>query len=215
MYTQDVAYPQDQLHQKKIDKSSHYPQKKRVLTITSLIRWRDVSFPSKTLLFLSLQRVQKITCGINKIPFFFAFVPKAPSQAKRWSLTKLEITQKIPKQLYANSQRRFRKRSFCGTLTLLKSTLWNLPIYFLSLVIIPATIANQLEKIMRDFFWNTIASNRSIGMKYAVLNKLRPLHIMKNALKTKCLSRFTKGGACYVEKCDQGKIWDRWFGLVD
>jgi len=58
-------------------------QKKRVLTIISLIRCRDVSFSSKTLLFLSIQRVQKIACGINKIPFSFVFLRKAPSQAKR------------------------------------------------------------------------------------------------------------------------------------
>jgi len=36
-------------------------------------------------------------------------------------------------------------------LTLLKNTLWSLPIYFMSLFTILASITNQLEKIMRDF----------------------------------------------------------------
>jgi len=38
-----------------------------------------------------------------------------------------------------------------GRLTLLRSTLCSLPIYFMSLFTIPASIANRLEIIMRDF----------------------------------------------------------------
>ena len=106
MYAQDGTYSQNQLYQKKIGKSLHCPpKKKKVLTIASLIRWRDVFSPLKTLIFLSLQRVQKITCGIDKMHFSLAFLPKAPSQAKRWSLPELETTQGTPKQLKANSQR--------------------------------------------------------------------------------------------------------------
>jgi len=55
--------------------------KKRFLTITSLICWRDVSSPSKTLLYLSRQMVQKITCGINKTHFsVFPTKSSLPSQ---------------------------------------------------------------------------------------------------------------------------------------
>ena len=36
-----------------------------------------------------------------------------------------------------------------GRLTLLKSSLWSLPIYFMSLFTIPVSIARSLEKIMR------------------------------------------------------------------
>ena len=42
-----------------------------------------------------------------------------------------------------------------GRLTLLKSTLCSLPVYFMSLFTIPASIASRLEKIMRDFLWNS------------------------------------------------------------
>ena len=41
-----------------------------------------------------------------------------------------------------------------GRMTLLKSTLCSLPIYFMSLFTIPASIDSRLEKIMRDFLWN-------------------------------------------------------------
>ena len=40
-----------------------------------------------------------------------------------------------------------------GWLTLIKSTLSNLPTYFLSLFPIPANVANQIEKILRNFLW--------------------------------------------------------------
>jgi hypothetical protein len=40
-----------------------------------------------------------------------------------------------------------------GRVTLIKSTLFNLPMYFLSLFPIPATVANCIEKIQRNFLW--------------------------------------------------------------
>ena len=41
-----------------------------------------------------------------------------------------------------------------GKLTLIKSTLSNLPTYFLSLFHLLADVASRLEKIQRDFLWN-------------------------------------------------------------
>lgn len=40
-----------------------------------------------------------------------------------------------------------------GRLTLLKSTLLNLPTYFLSLFTIPVSVANRLERLQRNFLW--------------------------------------------------------------
>ena len=40
--------------------------------------------------------------------------------------------------------------------TLIKSTLLNLPTYFLSLFPIPAAVANQIEKIQQNFLWGGI-----------------------------------------------------------
>ena len=59
-------------------------------------------------------------------------------------------------------EERFRKRlaswkrqyiSKGGRLTLIKSTLSGLPIYFLSLFRIPKLVYARLEKIQRDFLW--------------------------------------------------------------
>jgi hypothetical protein len=41
-----------------------------------------------------------------------------------------------------------------GKVTLIKSTLSNLPTYFLSLFPIPAGVAHRLEKLQREFLWN-------------------------------------------------------------
>ena len=40
-----------------------------------------------------------------------------------------------------------------GRLTLLKSTLFSLPTYFLSLFTIPTHVANKIERLQRDFLW--------------------------------------------------------------
>ena len=40
-----------------------------------------------------------------------------------------------------------------GRLTLIKSSLSNLPTYFLSLFRIPVSVVNRLEKLQRDFLW--------------------------------------------------------------
>uniref|UniRef100_A0A2N9EJJ5 Reverse transcriptase zinc-binding domain-containing protein n=1 Tax=Fagus sylvatica TaxID=28930 RepID=A0A2N9EJJ5_FAGSY len=45
-----------------------------------------------------------------------------------------------------------------GKVTLIKSTLSNLPTYFLSLFPIPSEIAKRLEKLQRDFLWSGLGS---------------------------------------------------------
>jgi len=76
----------------------------------------------------------------------------------------------------------------------------------MSLFTIPASIANQLEKIMRDFLWNT--NDNGNGFHWVNWDEvcrpkqeegpgIRPLHVMNYALKTKWLRRFTKEDAMW------------------
>ena len=58
-----------------------------------------------------------------------------------------------------------------GRLTLIKSTLSNIPTYYLSLFQIPVRMAKKIEKIQRDFLWGGAGDDLSftwlIGQRFA------------------------------------------------
>ena len=49
-----------------------------------------------------------------------------------------------------------------GRVTLIKSTLSNLPTYFLSLYPIPASVANRIKKLQRNFLWDSLGDDPKI-----------------------------------------------------
>ena len=51
-----------------------------------------------------------------------------------------------------------------GRLTLIKSTLSSLPIYFLSLFVILRRVCTRLEKIQRDFLWDSGALEKKLHL---------------------------------------------------
>ena len=56
-----------------------------------------------------------------------------------------------------------------GRVTLIKSTLSNLPTYFLSLFPIPASVANQMEKLQGNFLWGGFGDEPKIHLvKWAI-----------------------------------------------
>ena len=52
-----------------------------------------------------------------------------------------------------------QQQSKGGRVTLIKSTLSNLPTYFLSLFPIPASVANQIARLQRDFLWGGLGDS--------------------------------------------------------
>ena len=82
-------------------------------------------------------------------------------------------------------EKRFRKRlsswkrqyiSKGGRLTLIRSTLSSLPIYFLSLFRMPKLVCSRLEKIQRDFLWgggNLESKPHLVNWKTVCLEKSR------------------------------------------
>ena len=66
-------------------------------------------------------------------------VDKFQSRLSRWKVTTLSIG---------------------GRLTLLKSVLGGLGIYYLSLFVMPVTIAKKLEALQSNFFWGGMANKK-------------------------------------------------------
>ena len=86
-----------------------------------------------------------------------------------------------------------------GRLVLLKSTLSNLLIYFMSLFVIPRKVRIRLERIQRDFLWGALGERSKIHLvKWSNVCKaknfgglgIRRLHSLNQALLGKWLRRF-------------------------
>ena len=86
-----------------------------------------------------------------------------------------------------------------GRVTLITSTLSNLPNYFLSLFSIPASVANQIEKLQRDFLWGGISDEQKFHLvKWATVCTpiasgglgIRKVRTFNEALLGKWLWRF-------------------------
>ena len=83
--------------------------------------------------------------------------------------------------------------------TLIKSTLSNLPTYFLSVFPIPAVMANRIEKLQRNFLWSGIGDKPKFHLdKWATICspissgglRIRKVRIFNETLLGKWLWRF-------------------------
>jgi hypothetical protein len=87
-------------------------------------------------------------CGVSSLPLKYLGLPLGtPFKAKSiWD----DVVGKIERRL-ASWQQMYLSKG--GRVTLIKSTLSNLPTYFLSLFPIPSNVASRIEKLHRDFLW--------------------------------------------------------------
>jgi hypothetical protein len=87
-------------------------------------------------------------CGTDSLPLKYLGLPLgARFKAKPiWD----DIVEKVDRQLAGLKRLYLSNR---GRVTVIKSTLSNLPSYFMSLCPIPASVAKHIEKLQRDFLW--------------------------------------------------------------
>lgn len=89
-----------------------------------------------------------IRCSVGSWPVKYLGLPlgRNPLQAAFWD----PVVARVAKRLDG------WKKAFLsqgGKLTLIQSVLANLPIFYLSVFRIPVGVANVIEKLMRDIFW--------------------------------------------------------------
>jgi len=112
-----------------------------------------------------------------------------------------------------------------GRVTLIKSTLSNLPTYFLSLLPIPSSVASRIEKMYRDFLWGGIGEE----FKFHLVNwskvcspissgglDIRNLRLFNKALLGKWLWRYVHEREAWwksVVDAKYGSTQDGWCSL--
>ncbi|KAK9154956.1 hypothetical protein Sjap_002436 [Stephania japonica] len=103
-----------------------------------------------------VETANAIGCKIGGWPLTYLGLPLGRSPLSRtfWD----PVLQKIAKRL-DGWKRGFLSKG--GRVTLICSVLDALPTYFLSLFRLPAGIARQMEKMMRDFLWQRMNSDKS------------------------------------------------------
>jgi len=87
-------------------------------------------------------------CWVSTLPVKYLSLPlRASYKAKHiWD----DVNEKIEYQ-FVNWKMMYLSKD--GKVTLIKSTLTNLPMYFMYLFPIPASMAKHIEKLQRDFLW--------------------------------------------------------------
>jgi hypothetical protein len=92
-----------------------------------------------------------LDCGVSSLPLKYLCLPLGPSFKAKFIWD--DVVGKIERRL-ASWKRMYLSKG--GRVTLIMSTLSNLPMYFLSLFPIPTSVANSIEKLHRDFLWGGV-----------------------------------------------------------
>nr|CAN71342.1 hypothetical protein VITISV_002439 [Vitis vinifera] len=152
-------------------------------------------------------------CKVGNFPITYLGLPLgAPhNSCSVWDV----VEERFKRNLATRKKQYFSKG---GRLTLIKSTLSNLPIYFMSLFVIRRKVRLRLEKIQREFLWGDMDERKKIHLvRWAVICKdkrhgglgLRHLKDFNNALLGKWLWRFPLERGSFWRKVIVGKFGEK------
>ena len=146
----------------------------------------------------------ELGCRAGSLPTMYLGLPLGASHksVRMWDT----IEERFRRRL-ASWKRQYISKG--GRVTLIKSTLSNLPIYFMSLFRIPSLVCKRLEKIQRDFLWGggnlekkphlvswvKVCTDKKVGRL-----GVRGLHNLNKALLGKWLWRFAN---------ERNSLWQR------
>ncbi|KAG2411395.1 hypothetical protein I3760_Q000600 [Carya illinoinensis] len=156
-------------------------------------------------------------CKVSSFPMTYLGLPLG--SASRTIAVWDSVIEKIERRL-AGWKRLYLSKG--GRITLIKSTLSNLPTYFLSLFPIPASVAVRIEKLQRDFLWGALEEEFKFHLvKWEQVCRplsggglgVRNLRTFNRALLGKWMWRFAKEHdslwKLVVEK-KYGGLWGEW-----
>ncbi|CAL5404505.1 unnamed protein product [Camellia sinensis] len=108
---------------------------------------------------LLLSFAHLLNCKVHSLPLKFLGLPLGANPGKK--STWKPVIDKIRSKL---SGWKRKLLSFAGRLTLIKSTLSSLPVYFLSLFKMPEGVAKEFEKIEAAFLWGSNDLKRKVHL---------------------------------------------------
>ncbi|XP_071713233.1 uncharacterized protein [Rutidosis leptorrhynchoides] len=108
---------------------------------------------------IEIERMAKLFhCNVGSFPFTYLGLPVGGNMRKFESWK--PVIEKFEKRL---SDWKARSMSFGGRLTLVKSVLNSLPLYYFSLFHAPPCVIKKLECVRRSFFWGGSGNNSKIS----------------------------------------------------
>lgn len=136
-----------------------------MLIIFQLASGLQVNFHKSSLIGINTsklwieQAAAALHCKIGDIPFTYLGLPIGgnASRIQLWEPIISKISQRL-------ASWKGRMLSIGGRITLIKSSLTSLPLYYMSIYPIPKGVVNKINMISRSFLWNTNPEKKSLSL---------------------------------------------------
>lgn len=137
----------------------------KTLIIYHLASGLEVNFHKSSLIGLNISQIwlqqaaTTLRCKTGSIPFTYLRLPIGAnvSRVRAWD----PVIERMAKKL---ASWKSKMLSIGGRITLIKSSLTNLPVYFMSIFPIPKGVIEKINKIIRAFLWSGDSKKKAISL---------------------------------------------------